>query len=146
MGKITIQEDAIRQLAKLMEETGLTEIEVTEGETTIRAAKNAAPAYAMAAPAVAPQAAAPAAAAGNNAAPEGAIAAPMVGTVYLAPQPGAPNFVSVNDNVNVGDTLLIIEAMKTMNPIKATKSGTVKQILVDNAQPIEFGEALVVIG
>ncbi len=143
MGKITIQEDAIRQLAKLMEETGLTEIEVTEGEANIRVAKNAAPAYA--APAAVQNVAAPVVATANDKMPEGAITAPMVGTVYLAPTPGAPNFVSVNDNVNAGDTLLIIEAMKVMNPIKATKSGVVKQILVDNAQPVEFGEAMVVI-
>lgn len=144
MGKITVQEDAIRQLAKLMEETGLTELEISEGETTIRAAKHAAPAYAMAA---APAAGAPAAAAPTaaNEPPKDAITAPMVGTVYLAASPGAANFVSVGDNVNAGDTLLIIEAMKVMNPIKAPKSGTVKQILVDNAQPVEFGEALVVI-
>lgn len=144
MGKITIQEDAIRQLAKLMEETGLTELEVTEGDSTIRAAKHAAPAYAAAPVAAAAPAAAPAAAAPNEV-PAGAITAPMVGTVYMSPQPGAPAFISVGDTVNAGDTLLIIEAMKVMNPIKATKAGTVKQILVENAQPVEFGEAMVVI-
>lgn len=144
MGKITIQEDAIRQLAKLMEETGLTELEVTEGDSTIRAAKHAAPAYAAAPVAAAAPAAAPTAAAPNEV-PAGAITAPMVGTVYMSPQPGAPAFISVGDTVNAGDTLLIIEAMKVMNPIKATKAGTVKQILVENAQPVEFGEAMVVI-
>lgn len=146
MGKITIQEDAIRQLAKLMEETGLTELEVTEGDSTIRAAKHAAPAYAAAPVAAAAPAAAASSAAASNEVPEGAITAPMVGTVYMSPQPGAPAFISVGDSVNAGDTLLIIEAMKVMNPIKAPKSGTVKQILVENAQPVEFGEAMVVIG
>lgn len=143
MTKITVNEDAIRQLAKLMAETGLTEIEVSEGDQQIRVAKHAAPAYAApvaaagAAPAEAPVAGGPIA---------GAVNSPMVGTVYMAPSPGAPNFVSVGDNVNAGDTLCIIEAMKVMNPIKAPKSGTVQQILVENAQPVEFGEALVVIG
>lgn len=144
MGKITIQEEAIRHLAKLLEETGLTEIEVTEGETNVRVAKNVAPAYAAPMAVAAPQAAGGAPVAANEI-PQGAITAPMVGTVYMAPTPGAPNFISVNDNVNAGDTLLIIEAMKVMNPIKAPKSGVVKQILVDNAQPVEFGEVMVVI-
>lgn len=144
MSKITVDEDAVRQLAKLMEETGLTEIEVSEGEQQIRVAKHALPAYtAHAAVPVAASGAAPVAA---DEIPAGAITAPMVGTVYLSPQPSAPNFVSVGDTVNAGDTLLIIEAMKVMNPIKAPTAGTVKQILVENAQPVEFGEALVVIG
>jgi acetyl-CoA carboxylase biotin carboxyl carrier protein len=145
MGKITVDEEAIRKLAKLMEETGLTEIEVSEGEAQIRVAKHAAPAagaYA-AAPASAP-AAAPAPA--SNEPIVGAVTSPMVGTVYLAPSPGTPNFISVGANVNAGDTLCIIEAMKVMNPIKAPKSGMIKQIFIENAQPVEFGEALVVIG
>jgi acetyl-CoA carboxylase biotin carboxyl carrier protein len=144
MTKVNIDADAIRELAKLMEETGLTEIEVSEGEKNIRVAKHAAPAFAAPAAyaAAAPVAgAAPAAAA----APVDAVKAPMVGTVYLASQPSAPNFISVGDTVNAGDTLLIIEAMKVMNPIKAPKGGTIKQILVENAQPVEFGEAMVVI-
>jgi len=144
MSKITVDEDAIRKLAKLMEETGLTEIEVSEGETQIRVAKHAAPAYAAAAPVAAPApGAAPVTA--SNEPVVGAVNSPMVGTVYMAPSPGSPNFISVGANVNAGDTLCIIEAMKVMNPIKAPKSGTVKQIFVENAQPVEFGEALVVI-
>jgi acetyl-CoA carboxylase biotin carboxyl carrier protein len=145
MSQITVQEDAIRQLAKLMEETGLTEIEVSEGEAVIRVAKHAAPAYA------APQMqmmAAPVAGGSTPAVaeiPKDAIVSPMVGTVYMSPTPGAPHFISVGDTVNAGDTLLIIEAMKVMNPIKAPAAGTVKQIFVNNAQPVEFGEALVVI-
>ena len=141
-----IDSNAILQLAKLIEETGLTEIEVTEGEAQIRVAKHAAPAYAAAAPVSAAMPAPAAAAPAGGGVPEGAVTSPMVGTVYLASQPGNPNFVSVGDTVAVGDTLLIVEAMKVMNPIKATKAGTVKQILVENAQPVEFGEPLVVIG
>ncbi len=144
MNKITVDEDAIRKLAKLMEETGLSEIEVSEGEAQIRVAKHAAPAAYAAAPIAA--GAAVAAAPAANEVPKDAVTAPMVGTVYMAPSPGAPNFISVGGNVNAGDTLCIIEAMKVMNPIKAPKSGTIKQIFVENAQPVEFGEALVVIG
>ena len=143
MSNITVNEDAIRKLAALMAETGLTEIEVSEGEQQIRVAKHAAPAYAAAPIAAAPSAGA--AAPASNAPIVGAVNSPMVGTVYMAPQPGVPNFVAVGDNVNAGDTLCIIEAMKVMNPIKAPKSGTVQQILVENAQPVEFGETLVVI-
>ena len=145
MSNITVQEEAIRKLAKLMEETGLTEIEISEGEQQIRVAKHAVPAYT--APAIA--AAAPAIGgvpAASNEIPAGAVTSPMVGTVYMAASPGSPNFINVGDSVNVGDTLLIIEAMKVMNPIKAPKAGVIKQILVDNAQPVEFGEAMVVIG
>ncbi|MBX9942925.1 MAG: acetyl-CoA carboxylase, biotin carboxyl carrier protein, partial [Reyranella sp.] len=75
----------------------------------------------------------------------GAVTSPMVGTAYLAPEPGKPNFVSIGDKVAAGQTLLIIEAMKTFNPIKAPKAGTVAQILIDNAQPVEFGEALMIV-
>jgi len=73
------------------------------------------------------------------------VKSPMVGTAYLAPEPGKPNFVSIGDKVTAGQTLLIIEAMKTFNPIKAPKAGTVTQILIDNAQPVEFGEALMIV-
>jgi len=143
MNKITVDEDAIRKLAKLMAETGLTEIEVSEGEAQIRVAKHAAPPAYAAAPIAGP---ATASVTASDEPIVGAVTSPMVGTVYMAPSPGAPNFVSVGDSVNAGDTLCIIEAMKVMNPIKAPKAGTVKQILVENAQPVEFGEAMVVIG
>jgi acetyl-CoA carboxylase biotin carboxyl carrier protein len=102
----------------------------------------------MATPAAAPvAAAAPAgpAAASDLAKHAGAVKSPMVGTAYLAPEPGKPNFVSIGDKVTAGQTLLIIEAMKTFNPIKAPKAGTVTQILIDNAQPVEFGEALMIV-
>ncbi len=93
--------------------------------------------------AVAPTAAATGAA--DLAKHPGAVKSPMVGTAYLAPEPGKPNFVAVGDKVTAGQTVLIIEAMKTFNPIKAPKAGTVTQIVIDNAQPVEFGEALMIV-
>jgi acetyl-CoA carboxylase biotin carboxyl carrier protein len=148
----------VRELAELLNETGLTEIEVEDDDRKIRVSRgavaaaapvySAAPAPAAAAPAPAPAAAAPAAA--EPAAPAGpdlanAVKSPMVGTCYLAPEPGAANFIAVGKAVKEGDTLLIVEAMKVMNPITAPKSGTVSAILVDNAQPVEFDQPLVVI-
>ena len=145
----------VRELAELLNETGLTEIEVEDDDRKIRVARGgvAAAAPVAAAPVAAP---APAAAAPAAAAPAaedtpaddtaGALKSPMVGTAYLAPEPGAPDFVKVGDKVSEGDTLLIVEAMKVMNPITADKSGTIKSILVENAQPIEFDQPLVVIG
>jgi acetyl-CoA carboxylase biotin carboxyl carrier protein len=148
-----IDSKAIKQLAGLLDETGLTEIEVAEGEQLIRVNKGgsviqAAPAAApaMASDPTIPQQAttdAPAEAVAEN--HPGAITSPMVGTVYMAAEPGAPNFVSKGDSVAAGDTLIIVEAMKVMNPIKAPKAGTVKQILVQNEQPVEFGDVLLVI-
>ncbi|ANY21188.1 Biotin carboxyl carrier protein of acetyl-CoA carboxylase [Tsuneonella dongtanensis] len=142
----------VRELAELLAETGLTEIEVEDGDRKVRVARGgvavAAP-VAMAAPA---PAAAPAAAAAPvpaaDAAPDvsGALKSPMVGTVYLSAEPGAAPFVSVGSTVKEGDTLVIIEAMKVMNPIAADKAGTIKAILVENAQPVEFDQPLVVIG
>ena len=141
----------VRELAELLSETGLTEIEVEEDDRKIRVARAAAPvaaAYpsapvAPAAPAPASSAPAPQADASSEMAD--AVTSPMVGTVYLAPEPGAANFVKVGDKVSEGDTLLIVEAMKVMNPIPADRSGTVKAVLVDNAQPVEFGQPLVAI-
>lgn len=150
----------IGEIAKIMADTGLTEVELTQGDTTMRLSKQvtmvAAPAPVAAAPvAAAPVAAAPAApaapaaaapaAADNMASHPGAITSPMVGTVYLAPSPGAANFISVGAAVKEGDTMMIIEAMKVMNPIPAPKSGTIKAIMVSDAQPVEFGDPLVVI-
>lgn len=145
----------VRELAELLDETGLSEIEVEDGDRKIKvsrgggsvvhAAPAAAPAPASPAPAAAPSPA-PAVDTDGGAVPQGAILSPMVGTVYLAAEPGADNFVSVGDSVKEGDTLLIVEAMKVMNPITADASGTVKAILVDNAQPVEFDQPLVVIG
>lgn len=144
----------VRELAEMLGDTGLTEIEVEDGERKIRVSRGGGVAMAAApAPVAAPAPAAPAAAAPvpeSAAAPEadttGAIKSPMVGTVYLASEPGAANFVKVGDSVTEGQTLLIVEAMKVMNPITADKAGTVKAILVENAQPVEFDQPLVVIG
>ena len=144
----------VRELAEMLDDTGLTEIEVEDGERKIRVSRGGGVAMAAApAPVASPTPAAPAAAAPvpeSAAAPEadtaGAIKSPMVGTVYLASEPGAANFVKVGDSVTEGQTLLIVEAMKVMNPITADKAGTVKAILVENAQPVEFDQPLVVIG
>lgn len=141
----------VRELAELLAETGLTEIEVEDGDRTVRVARGgvtmAAPmAMAPAAPAVAAPSAAAPVAAEPSADVAGALKSPMVGTVYLTPEPGAAPFVKVGDTVSQGDTLLIIEAMKVMNPIAADKAGTVKAILVETAQPVEFDQPLVVIG
>lgn len=148
----------VRKLADILKDTGLTEIEVEHVGLKIRVAREvtvAPAAYVQAAPApiAAPQAApAPAAAAveapaaaAPAAARGDAVKSPMVGTVYLASQPGADPFVKVGDTVNAGQTLLIVEAMKTMNPIAATKGGKIVEILVADAQPVEFGEPLVII-
>ncbi len=148
----------VRELAELLNETGLTEIEVEDDDRKIRVSRGsvaapAAPVYAAALAAPAPAAPAPAAAApapAEAAAPAGpdlanAVKSPMVGTCYLAAEPGAANFVSVGQSVKEGDTLLIVEAMKVMNPITAPRAGTVSAILVDNAQPVEFDQPLVVI-
>lgn len=142
----------IRDLAVLLDETNLSEIELEQGDTRIRVARQMsihAP-VSMAAPAPAPVAAAAPAPAAAPAAAEPAqagatVTSPMVGTAYLSPEPGAAAFIQVGDKVSEGQTILIVEAMKTMNHIPSTKSGTVKQILVDDAQPVEFGEPLIVV-
>jgi acetyl-CoA carboxylase biotin carboxyl carrier protein len=143
--KGSVDPDLVRELAKLLDETGLTEIEVADGPGRIRVARNltlaAAPAVAAA-----PSAAAPAQANGGPAAlPAGTVTSPMVGTAYLAPEPDKPPFVRVGDAVSKGQTLVIVEAMKTMNPIPSPRDGKVTRILVQNAQPIEFGQPLLVI-
>jgi acetyl-CoA carboxylase biotin carboxyl carrier protein len=145
-GKLAIDPDLIRTLAALLDETGLGEIEYAEGERRVRVARPAAPSVttvaAAAAPAAAPQAAL---AADGGSAPAGALTSPMVGTVYLAPEPKAPPFVNVGDKVREGQTVLIIEAMKVMNAIRAPRSGTVTRILVASGAPVEYGEPLLVI-
>ena len=145
----------VRKLAAILKETGLTEIEVERGDLRIRVARELTVAAPVAlAPAVAAPAAtgpvALAAAAAPLAAPAAEYAgdvvnSPMVGTVYLQPQPGAEPFIRVGAQVSEGQTLLIVEAMKTMNPIPAPRSGKIVEILVADAQPVEFGEPLVVI-
>mgnify|MGYP002654503355 CR=1 FL=1 len=141
----------VRELAQLVSDSGLTEIEVEDGDRKIRVARqlSAAPVAYAAAPA--PVAAAPAAAPAATAAPEAApthadaVKSPMVGTVYLAPEPGAANFKSVGDSVKEGETILIIEAMKVMNAIPAPKGGKLTAVLVENGQPVEFDQPLFVI-
>jgi acetyl-CoA carboxylase biotin carboxyl carrier protein len=140
----------VRELAEMLADTGLTEIEVAEGDRRIRVARTAPLA---AAPAYAPPPAAPVAPAGDaQPSPEplaaariDAIRSPMVGTAYLHPEPGAEAFVKVGDRVKAGDTLVIVEAMKVMNPITATTEGTVREILISNAQPVEFDQPLMVV-
>lgn len=144
----------VRRLAAILNDTGLTEIEIERGDLRIKVARNPGPAAAPPIYAAAPQPpAAPAGAAAAVAPPrqvepeiEGdVVKSPMVGTVYLQPEPGVPPFVRVGDMVQEGQTLLIVEAMKTMNPIPAPRAGRVAAILVGDAQPVEFGEPLAVI-
>lgn len=145
----------VRELADLIAETGLTEIEIEKDGVRVRVAKQVqtifggAPA-AFAAPAAAPPpaaaaGAAPAAPAGDPAKHPGAVKSPMVGTAYLAPEPGAAAFVDIGTRVTQGQTLLIIEAMKTMNHIPAPRAGVITAVFVGNGQPVEFGEPLVII-
>ncbi len=152
-GGMNIDSKLVRELAELLAETGLTEIEVEDGDRKIKVARQtqvaaathvAAAPVAVAAPTAAP---APAAAPATPAPSEdaNAVKSPMVGTVYLSPEPGAAPFISVGQSVKAGDTLVIIEAMKVMNTITAPNSGTVKAILVDNAQPVEYDQPLVVV-
>ena len=151
---MNIDSSLVRELAELLAETGLTEIEVEDGDRKIKVARQVAPLAAVhhaapapaAAPLIAAPTAAPAAAAPAPAEDANALKSPMVGTCYLAPEPGAANFVSVGQTVKEGDTLLIIEAMKVMNPITADKAGTIKAVLVENAQPVEYDQPLIVIG
>lgn len=154
---MTVDPKLVRELAEMLADTGLTEIELEEGNKRIRVARNVtaaaapAPAAVAAPPAAAPAAAAPAPAAeapadaGDSSDAANAVKSPMVGTAYLAPEPGAPNFVSVGDSVKKGDTLLIVEAMKVMNPITAPADGKVQQLLVENGSPVEFDQPLVVV-
>jgi acetyl-CoA carboxylase biotin carboxyl carrier protein len=148
-----IDSEAIRQLAELLDETGLSEIEVSEGEQGIRVSRagtvtSTTPAYpAMVSDPTIPQAISGSeeSASQNAVSHPGTVTSPMVGTVYMQAEPGTSPFISKGATVNAGDTLLIVEAMKVMNPIKADKDGTVKEIFVENGQPIEFGEALLII-
>jgi acetyl-CoA carboxylase biotin carboxyl carrier protein len=143
MPKFSVDPELIKQLADILNQTGLGEIEYAEGERRIRVAR---PAVAPVAQAVAPMApAAGPTAAAEGEAPANAITAPMVGTVYASPEPGAPPFVRVGDQVKDGQTLLIIEAMKVMNQIRSPRAGTVTQIFVRDGSPVEYGEPLLVV-
>jgi len=145
MAKFEVNEELVRKLADLLQETGLNEIEYEVNNHRIRVAKNAG-VTTVAAPVASAAPAAPAAPAGGpEAIPAGAITAPMVGTVYVAGEPGAPPFVKVGDAIREGQTLLIIEAMKVMNPLVSPRAGTVKQIMISDGQPVEYGEPLIVI-
>ncbi len=146
----------VKALADILDEAGLAELEYETADLSVRlsrvsGAAPVAPVAAVAAPAAAraaapaAPAAAPAADSADAASHPGAVTSPMVGTVYVAPEPDAPSFIEVGGTVKKGQTLLIVEAMKVMNPITAPADGTVTQILVQNAQPVEFGEVLVVI-
>jgi acetyl-CoA carboxylase biotin carboxyl carrier protein len=147
-GGMHIDTELVRELAELLNDTGLSEIEVEDGDRKIKVARtmSAAPvAYAAPAPVTAPAAAPTTAAPAETAVPANALKSPMVGTAYLTPEPGAAPFVSVGDTVAAGDTLLIVEAMKVMNPITAPNGGTVKAVLVESGQPVEFDQPLMVI-
>ena len=140
----------IKELAELLSETGLTEIEVETGDMRIKVARQGTAVSAVvpqvaAAPAPAEAAPEPKEAAPAPADHPGGVKSPMVGTAYLAPEPGSANFVKVGDTVSEGQTILIVEAMKTMNPISAPRAGKVTQILVSNEQPVEFDEVLMII-
>lgn len=140
----------VRELALLLDETSLTEIEIERAGLRLRVARNLSVAATMpvpmsAAPALPAASAAPAAAGPDLSKHPGAVSSPMVGTAYWAPEPGAKPFIEVGSKVSVGQTLLIIEAMKTMNQIPSPRAGTVTQILVEDGQPVEYGEPLVII-
>ncbi len=148
-------QEMIRQLANVLDETNLTEIEVEHKDLRVRVARQltvgaAAPVVApapVAAPAPAPAAAAPVeiAVSADPSDHPGSVTSPMVGTAYLAPEPGAAPFIEVGKSIKKGDTIMIVEAMKTMNQIPSPKSGSVTAILVDDGQPVEFGEPLIII-
>ncbi|WP_321336995.1 acetyl-CoA carboxylase biotin carboxyl carrier protein [Breoghania sp.] len=145
----SIDHDLIRQLATLLDETNLTEIEVEQDSLRIRVARQISVQAPVSAPA--PALAAAPAPAGESATPvdpanrPGVVPSPMVGTAYHSPEPGARPFVDVGQTVRAGQTVMIVEAMKTMNQIAAPKAGTVKEILVEDGQPVEFGEPLLII-
>ena len=150
-GPMRVDTALVKELAELLSANELTEIEVEDGDRKIRVKRDAAPVMAYApAPAPAAAAAAPAAAPSADIAPAAtpvdAVKSPMVGTAYLSPQPGSAAFVNVGDNVKAGDTLLIVEAMKVMNPITATEGGVLKKIMVTDGQPVEFDQPLAIIG
>jgi acetyl-CoA carboxylase biotin carboxyl carrier protein len=145
MPKLDIDEGLLRKLAQLLHETGLTEIEYENNGQRIRVNRGGGPTVIAAAPAVAPAGGAGGSSPVPAGPPAGALTSPMVGTAYLAPEPGAEPFVKAGDKVKKGQTLLIIEAMKVMNPIPAPEAGTVEAILISDGQPVEYGEPLLIL-
>lgn len=150
MSKLDVDQGLIRELAGLLEDTGLSEIEIADKEKRLRVVRHQATTVAAVAPAPAavPVAAAADAKVGEAedfASHPGAVSSPMVGTAYLGPEPGAPAFVNVGDQVREGQTVLIIEAMKTFNEIPAPRSGTVSRLFVENGTPVEYGAVLLLI-
>jgi acetyl-CoA carboxylase biotin carboxyl carrier protein len=149
MAKADIDADLVRRLAELLEETGLTEIEYAAESWRIRVARQPAVATVLAAPAQTLQAASmavePAAELVPDANHPGAVVSPMVGTVYLQPEPGAPHFVKPGDQVKPGQTLLVVEAMKVMNPVTAPRAGRIGRVLVENGAPVEYGAVLMIL-
>lgn len=145
--KTGVDADAVRELAELLTETGLTEIEIEHNGARIRVARQSGQSvvHAPAAHAAPAAASAPAEAPAPKGPHPGAVPSPMVGTVYVSPEPGKPPFVKIGDTVKEGATLFIVEAMKTMNPIAAPRAGKVIEICVNDAQPVEFGQTLLVI-
>jgi acetyl-CoA carboxylase biotin carboxyl carrier protein len=146
-----IDSNLVRELAELLSDNELTEIEVADGERRIKVKRESVAVYGAAAPAMPTLAAAPAAPAAAAAPTEEEVAgntvkSPMVGTAFMSPEPGAAAFIEVGKAVKAGDTLLIVEAMKVMNPITAPSGGTIKKIMVADAQPVEFDQPLVIIG
>jgi acetyl-CoA carboxylase biotin carboxyl carrier protein len=137
---------AIRELAELLKETGLTEIEIEQNGARLRVSSQTGGTVTAAAPAVTAPATSTAAPAAKPSGPNpNSVPSPMVGTIYFAPEPGAAPFIKVGQAVKEGDTLFIVEAMKTMNPIAAPRAGTVSEICVSDSQPVEFGQALCII-
>jgi acetyl-CoA carboxylase biotin carboxyl carrier protein len=151
--RIPTDPEQIRQLAAVMAETGLTEVELADKDTKIRVVRGTLPGLAVAQPSTPPQTAVPEAparhaatsAADSGISHPGSVTSPMVGVAFLAPEPGAPNFVTIGQQVSTGQTLLLIEAMKTFNQIKATRAGTVTKIIVQNSTPVEYGELLMIV-
>ena len=150
MATKSIDSETVRELAHLLDETNLTEIEYDTGSVRIRVARQGVPMAVHAMPAAPAVAAAPvaqpaAAALADDASHPGAVTSPMVGVAYLAPEPGAAKFIEVGASVSEGQTLMLIEAMKTFNPIRAPRGGKIARIIIEDGQPVEFGEPLVII-